>query len=72
MALGLGLASYYLISNYFVQSVQVVGSSMTPTLHNAEFYLLNRIEGRTVVASLSLCWSWKLVAALCHSWETMS
>src|SRR5437588_10063973 len=42
MALGLGLASYYLISNYFVQSVQVVGSSMTPTLHNAEFYLLNR------------------------------
>ena len=41
-ALGLGLASYYLISNYFVQSVQVVGSSMTPTLHDSEFYLLNR------------------------------
>jgi signal peptidase I len=41
-ALALGLASYYLISNYFVQSVQVVGSSMTPTLHDSEFYLLNR------------------------------
>src|ERR1041385_3181777 len=42
VVLGLGLASYYLISNYFVQSVQVVGSSMTPTLHDSEFYLLNR------------------------------
>src|SRR5436190_4760663 len=42
VALALGLASYYLISNYFVQSVQVVGSSMTPTLHDSEFYLLNR------------------------------
>jgi signal peptidase I len=41
-AVALGLASYYLISNYFVQSVQVVGSSMTPTLHDSEFYLLNR------------------------------
>jgi signal peptidase I len=42
LALGLGLASYYLISHYFVQSVQVVGSSMVPTLHNSDFCLLNR------------------------------
>jgi len=42
VALGLGLGSYYLISNYFVQSVQVVGSSMNPTLHDSEFCLLNR------------------------------
>jgi len=41
-ALGLALASYYLISHYFVQSVQVVGSSMAPTLHNSDFCLLNR------------------------------
>jgi signal peptidase I len=41
-ALGLGLASYYVISHFFVQSVQVIGSSMTPTLHSSEVYLLNR------------------------------
>ena len=41
-AVGLGLASYYLISHFFVQSVQVVGSSMAPTLHNSDFCLLNR------------------------------
>jgi len=38
----LGLTSYYVISNYFVQSVRVVGSSMIPTLHDADHYLLNR------------------------------
>ena len=41
-AISLGLASYYVISNYFVQSVQVVGTSMTPTLHNSDLCLPNR------------------------------
>jgi|SRR5579883_1442825 len=36
------LLSYYLISHYFVTSVRVVGMSMTPTLHDSQFYLLNR------------------------------
>jgi signal peptidase I len=38
----LALASYLLISHFILQSVQVVGFSMTPTLRNAGFYLLNR------------------------------
>lgn len=38
----LGLSSYYVISNYLVQSVKVVGSSMLPTLHDSDHYLLNR------------------------------
>src|SRR3954466_3645053 len=42
VAAGLAIANYYLISHYLVQSVQVVGSSMVPTLHNSEHYLLNR------------------------------
>jgi signal peptidase I len=42
VAAGLAIACYYLISHYLVQSVQVVGSSMIPTLHNSEHYLLNR------------------------------
>src|SRR6476659_3891415 len=41
-ALSLAVGSYFLISHYFVQSVQVVGSSMVPTLHDSEHYLLNR------------------------------
>ena len=36
------LLSYYLISHYLVQSVRVVGMSMVPTLHDSQFYLLNR------------------------------
>lgn len=36
------LASYYLISHFFVQSVRVVGTSMVPTLQDSQFYLLNR------------------------------
>jgi signal peptidase I len=36
------LASYYLISHFFVQSVRVVGMSMVPTLQDSQFYLLNR------------------------------
>src|SRR2546423_7030529 len=42
VAAALALLSYYLISHYLVQSVQVVGSSMVPTLHDSEHYLLNR------------------------------
>jgi signal peptidase I len=38
----LGFTSYYVISTYFVQSVKVVGSSMLPTLHDSDHYLLNR------------------------------
>ena len=41
-AAALAILSYYLISHYLVQSVQVVGSSMVPTLHDSEHYLLNR------------------------------
>ncbi len=36
------LASYWGISHFLLQSVQVVGVSMSPTLHHAGFYLLNR------------------------------
>ncbi|HVU99942.1 MAG TPA: signal peptidase I [Verrucomicrobiae bacterium] len=38
----LAAGSYYLISRYLVTSVRVVGSSMVPTLHNSDYYLLNR------------------------------
>jgi signal peptidase I len=34
--------SYFLISRYILQSVQVVGASMSPTLHDADRYFLNR------------------------------
>jgi signal peptidase I len=40
----LAFASYYLISHYVLQSVQVVGSSMYPTLHDADRYFLNRLS----------------------------
>jgi len=36
------LLSYLLISHFCVQSVRVVGMSMLPTLHDSQFYLLNR------------------------------
>ncbi len=38
----LALASYLFISHFILQSVQVIGFSMTPTLKNSGFYLLNR------------------------------
>ncbi len=38
----LALLSYMLISHFLLQSVKVVGVSMSPTLHDSEFYLLNR------------------------------
>lgn len=36
------LASYLLISHFVLQSVQVVGVSMAPTLKNTGYYFLNR------------------------------
>ncbi|HEY5480161.1 MAG TPA: signal peptidase I [Verrucomicrobiae bacterium] len=38
----LSVASYYLISHYFLQSVKVVGRSMMPTLYDSQYFLLNR------------------------------
>ena len=38
----LALASYLFISHFVLQSVEVVGVSMSPTLKNSGFYLLNR------------------------------
>jgi len=38
----LALASYFIISHFILQSVQVVGVSMVPTLHDSQQYLLNR------------------------------
>ena len=40
--LGLGILSYFLISQFLVRSVRVSGVSMVPTLHDSERYLLNR------------------------------
>lgn len=39
---GLALASYFIISHYVLQSVTVVGVSMSPTLKDSQHYLLNR------------------------------
>jgi signal peptidase I len=36
------LASYLVVSRFILQSVEVVGISMQPTLHNSEHYFLNR------------------------------
>jgi signal peptidase I len=41
-ALVLAAASYFLISQFLLQSVKVVGRSMVPTLYDSERYLLNR------------------------------
>jgi len=38
----LSLASYLFISHFVLQSVEVVGSSMVPTLHNSDHYFVNR------------------------------
>lgn len=38
----LSLGAYYAISRYFLQSVEVVGSSMVPTLRERNHYFLNR------------------------------
>lgn len=39
---GMAVLSYFLISHFLVQTVTVVGVSMSPTLHDSEHYLLNR------------------------------
>ena len=38
----LAITCYLAISQYIVTSVEVVGTSMTPTLRNQDYYLLNR------------------------------
>jgi signal peptidase I len=38
----LAMASYFVISHFLLQSVQVVGQSMAPTLQDSQHYLLNR------------------------------
>src|SRR2546421_3917361 len=40
--LALAAASYFVISRFVLQSVKVVGMSMSPTLRDSEHYLLNR------------------------------
>jgi signal peptidase I len=40
----LGTLSYLLISHFLVQSVQVVGPSMSPTLYDSGHYWLNRFS----------------------------
>ena len=42
MIVALSIGCYFVISHYFVQSVQVVGESMVPTLQPDTHYLLNR------------------------------
>jgi signal peptidase I len=42
MIVGLSIGCYFVISRYFLQSVQVVGESMVPTLQPDAHYLLNR------------------------------
>jgi signal peptidase I len=39
---GLSFGSFHFITSYVMQSVHVVGSSMSPTLHDKENYVLNR------------------------------
>jgi signal peptidase I len=39
---GLGFASYFLVSHFLLQSVRVIGFSMLPTLQDSDRYLLNR------------------------------
>ena len=38
----LAFGSFQFITHYVMQSVQVVGASMSPTLHDSERYVLNR------------------------------
>jgi len=39
---GMAVASYFVISHFFLQSVKIVGRSMVPTLCDSQHYLLNR------------------------------
>lgn len=40
---GLAYGVFHLITHYVLQAVQVVGASMTPTLHDSGRYVLNRL-----------------------------
>ena len=40
----MALLSYLLFSRYVLSTVQVCGTSMSPTLHNGDRFLLNRID----------------------------
>ena len=42
MVAALATASYFFITRYVLQSVQVMGTSMLPTLHDSDQYFLNR------------------------------
>jgi len=42
LAAALGLISYFAVSHFVLESVQVVGVSMVPTLYDSQQYLLNR------------------------------
>lgn len=43
LALGvLAIGSYFFVSRYVFQSVEVSGASMSPTLHDSDHYFLNR------------------------------
>lgn len=42
MVLGLLIGSYLFFSHFVVQTMRVSGTSMAPTLHNADYYLINR------------------------------
>ncbi len=39
----LAIASYLLFNHFVLQTVQIQGQSMLPTLHNADCYFLNRL-----------------------------
>jgi signal peptidase I len=39
----LAFVSYFVVSHYLLQTVQVVGASMWPTLHDEDRYFLNRL-----------------------------
>jgi signal peptidase I len=43
LALVFGVISYFLVSHFLLQNVQVVGESMVPTLYDSQQYLLNRL-----------------------------
>lgn len=40
---GLAYGVFHFVTNHVLQSVQVVGASMSPTLHDSERYILNRL-----------------------------
>lgn len=42
LVVALAYGSFQFVTHYVLQSVQVVGASMSPTLHDSERYVLNR------------------------------